>query len=268
MNWKNYLKKSGIFSFCTLAFVTGAFAKCPSPEQVKKALINWRPELKKSAADLQKGSLEVKPFPVPGMCQVILKKGRRFTFYVSEDARYIFLGHIIDAKKGIDFTRIANAKFMAQTISKEQMKKLDKLVDFTYGNGRRVVYFITDPYCPFCKKAEKLVYRIAKKRKFKFKVILYPLEVIHPGATKVSVSLLCDGKGYEGLMEVIRGEYKASNECQAGKKKIEENEKFIRDTLKVIGVPAFVFPTKDGKGRLIMGLLSRNELKELAKELF
>ena len=83
--------------------------------------------------------------------------------------------------------------------------------------------------------------------KITVKVILLPLERLHPNAKAKAVSLVCDKKGFKELMNG----YKSSNQCEIGKKKIHKNIKFLIKELKIRATPTFVFPDGEVKSGLI-----------------
>jgi thiol:disulfide interchange protein DsbC len=207
--------------------------------------------------------LSIKKIKVAGLCEVVIKFGgtRKSLFYTDSTGRYIITGRIFDlvTKRNITGERLAelNKRFL----NKKQLAKLDKMVDFTYGNSSRAIYFIVDPDCPYCKRAEAIINQLVQEGKLKVKVILLPLERLHPQAKKKAVAIICDKKGFKGLLM----SYSSENQCKSGKDKIKRNIKFLMNELKIYATPTFVFPD----GEIRSGVLPRyyilDKLKKLAR---
>ncbi len=233
----------------------GYSSKCPSVKKFQSNFFKFQPKFK----GLVK-VVSIKKSVVPGLCQVVLKlnNARKAIIYTDYEGRFIISGNIIDMKNKENITRENLIKLNEIKLSKELMKKLEKMVDITYGKGHKVLYFITDPDCPFCKRAERIVYKLAKKGLIKVKVILFPLVAIHPHSKEKSVSLICDKKGYKALLQG----YESKNQCKLGEKKIKENIDFLIKKLHISAVPAFVFPN----GQVRVGILPEKEILKLLGE--
>jgi len=88
------------------------------------------------------------------------------------------------------------------------------------------------------------------------KVILYPLP-IHPEAKKKSISMVCDKRGYKDIHRKIS----TKNQCEEGKKAIEENIRFLQ-SIGVSGTPTLI----GMNGRYIVGVpKSPDELNRLVQ---
>lgn len=48
----------------------------------------------------------------------------------------------------------------------------------------------------FVKKAENVLDQLVKEGKISVKVVLYPLEALHPQAKSKAIALICDKKGF------------------------------------------------------------------------
>ncbi len=216
---------------------------CPTKEEVQKKL-----SVLKRKLTIEK----VEKTPIPGICEVIVKLSdiQKGIFYIDSTGRYIITGSILDIKTLKNLTRERLQAINKRFISKSELSKLDKMVDIVYGKSKNVVYFITDPDCPFCKRAERILDKLVKEGKLTVKVILLPLEVLHPDAKKKAISLVCDNKGFKALMKG----YKSSNQCERGKEKIDKNIDYLINHLKVRATPTFIFP--DGEVR--PGIINEN----------
>jgi len=230
-------------------------SKCPSVKEFKTQFFKFQPKFR----NLVKVD-KVSPAPIPGLCEVLLelkRTGQRAIVYTDSSGRFIITGNIIDMKRRVNLTREHLLKLNEKKLSKKELNHLKKLVNMVYGKKGATIYFITDPECPFCRKAEQIVYDLAKEGKLRAKVILFPLEAIHPGSTKMSVSLICDKKGYKAL---LKG-YSSSNQCKEGKEKVNANVDFIMKKLHITAVPVFITPD----GRVRVGIMSKEELLDFAR---
>ncbi len=235
-----------LFFFGSLSF--GWAGKCPPGDQVLAAFKRVFPQAQKFKVK------EVKPSPVEGLCEVILETGpkRYLPVYVDKTAHYAFVGQLLDLRKGKNISRAHLSKL--SRLSPQEIKKLEKLVAFTVGNGSKSFYLVTDPDCPFCKRLEKTLDDLLKDEKIKVQVILFPLERLHPQAKKKCIAIICDQKGWPGL---TKG-YISDHQCKEGIKKVEEAQKIL-PLLGIRGTPAIILPD----GRLIFGAQPKERLEKL-----
>ena len=226
--------------FLSCNSVKSSSNNCPKKEDIEKNL-----NIIKQGLSIEK----VEESPIPGLCEVIvnLPNTQKGIFYIDSTGRYIVSGSILDIKTFKNLTQEKLQAINKRILSKEALSKLDKMTDIVYGNSKNVVYFITDPDCPYCKKAENILNKMVTEGKIMVKVILLPLEALHSDAKVKAISLLCDKKGFKELMNG----YKSSNQCEIGKKKINENINFIINELKIRATPTFVFPDGEVRSGLI-----------------
>ncbi|MFN3921619.1 MAG: DsbC family protein [Caldimicrobium sp.] len=222
--------------------------KCPKLEDFQKTIDS-----------IQKGiSLEkIENSPILGLCEVVVKlpEGERGIFYTDSSGKFIVSGNIIDISVKKNLTAEKLALLNKRVLSPENLKELDKVVAFTWGNASKYVYFITDPDCPFCKQAEGILEELVTAGKLSVKVILFPLEPIHPEAKAKSISIICDNKGFEGLK---RG-YLSKNQCESGKSIVESSINLMQK-LRVRGTPTFVFPDGEIKSGVLSAEVILNKL--------
>jgi len=191
---------------------------------------------------------------VKGICEVIIEsRGQKKLTYVDESGKYLIVGRLIDIKARKDLTQSRATEL--NRLSPEQMKELEKLVAFTAGNKGPVVYLVTDPDCPHCKRAEKILLPLVKEGKIQVKVILMPLEAIHPEAKAKAISVICEKKGLEALISGYKGK-----QCEEGKKKVEAAMKTL-PKLGIRATPTYIF----SDGRVVSGVLEAERLLSLAR---
>ena len=241
LNLKNFL----ILFFSLLFFiscknVSSSSNNCPKKEDMQKILDSIKPGLK-----IEK----IEKSPVPGLCEVIVKlsETQKGIFYTDSQGKYIISGSIFDIKNFRNLTQEKLQAINKRFLSQDELSKLDKMADIVYGNSKNVVYLITDPDCPYCRRAESILNKMVSEGKITVKVILLPLEGLHSDAKAKAISLICDKKGFK---ELIEG-YKSSNQCEIGKKKIHKNIKFLIKELKIRATPTFVFPDGEVRSGLI-----------------
>ncbi len=219
-----------------------ASASCPSKKTLERAIQKtFRQRLE---------IVDIKPAEVAGLCQIQIKfRNQNRLIYSDSKGSYIIAGQLFSTKDGRNLTREAMTEI--NKLSKEELKKLDKLSAFTLGNKGPVIYFVTDPHCPYCKKAEQIIEPMAKAGKLTVKYILFPLK-FHKGAKEECISIICDNKGLEGF----RNRYRSENQCEKGKKQIEDAMKFLMSK-GISGTPTYIFPD----GRYHSGVMDKKALE-------
>lgn len=235
------MKKTTMFVLSSLFFlisckggVSQSF-NCPKKEDLQKTLDT-----------IQKGLVleKIENSPIAGLCEVVVKLSEtdRALFYTDQKGQYVVSGNIIELSTKKNLTSEKVALLNKRVLGKDALAELEKVVAFTWGTGGNTLYFITDPDCPFCKQAESILEELVKAGKVTVKVILFPLEAIHPEAKAKSISIICDQKGYEGL----KTGYKSKNQCAVGIQKVEGAVSLMQK-LGVKGTPTFVFPDGEMK---------------------
>ncbi|MCX7823507.1 MAG: DsbC family protein [Syntrophobacterales bacterium] len=222
---------------------------CPTVQQVQegiKKVFNQSFEVKKVQPSKE----------LPGICEAhVLVQERYNILYVDEKGKYFFAGNLIEIATGKNLTQEASQELNKLTV--DDVKKLTSLVAFTVGKKGPEVYFITDPQCPYCKKALPTLKKLTDEGKLKVHVVLFPLS-IHPGAKEQSISIICDKKELPGL----ESGYKSENQCEEGKKKVEGAESFLQ-TKGIRGTPSYIFPN----GKVNVGMIDSEEnLLKMAEE--
>ncbi len=232
-----------LFVFNSCKKVSSYSENCPKKEVIQKNLDNIQPGI-----IIEK----IEKSPIPELCEVIIKisETQKGIFYVDSKGKYIISGNILEFNSLKNLTQEKLQLINKRFLTKEQISKLDKITDIIYGNSKNIIYFITDPDCPHCKKSEIILDQLVKENKLTIKVILFPIEALHPDAKQKAISLICDKKGFKELMEG----YKSSNQCEVGKKKVDQNINFLFNELKINATPTFIFPD----GEVKTGVLNEN----------
>lgn len=120
-----------------LALPAAAAAQCPTAEQVSASI---QEVFKRPGIEVRK----VSPAPAKGLCEVVVAfQGRPNILYTDATGGYFVTGHLLDARSGKDLTDETLSAL--NSLSPEEMKKVEALVALTVGTKGPVVYFVTDP---------------------------------------------------------------------------------------------------------------------------
>ncbi len=229
--------------FFITAFLTALMSSC-SKLETKSDVCPSSSKLKSSLEKVAGSGYEIvyeKPSKeMPGICQVIVKQGvRPIVFFTNKDASYILVGNLIDTKTGENLTEKLTSNYRALKNQKES--SLSNYVAFTYGNGPKYVYFITDPKCPFCHGAEPMIKKWADKNSVQIRVVLFPLP-IHPGAFEEAVGIVCHYKNSPQGWEALRNAYTAPplSQCDSGKAFVEDTMNYLENDMHIEGTPILI----------------------------
>ncbi|MGB9712498.1 MAG: DsbC family protein [Dissulfurimicrobium sp.] len=237
---------AALFIFLSItAGLTDLFAEvgCPQQEAVQKAVSEI---FKKTNIKVVK----ISPSQVPGLCEVQLKLNeQKGIIYTDSKGEFLVAGQLYRTSDGTNITQ--QAAMELNRFSAAEMERLSSLTAFKIGKGK-VVYLVTDPQCPYCKKAEETIVPMAQAGQLELRVLLFPLP-FHQGAKEESISIICDNKGIEGL----KSRYRSENQCEAGKKKVEDTIAFLSKK-GITGTPTYIFQD----GLFHSGVLSADELKK------
>lgn len=120
-----------------LAVPAAAQAQCPSTEQVSGSI---QDVFKRPGIEVRK----VTPAAAKGLCEVVVSfQGKPNVLYVDAAGGHFVTGHLIDVKSGRDLTEETLSAL--NSLSPEEMKKVEALVAMTVGTKGPAVYFVTDP---------------------------------------------------------------------------------------------------------------------------
>jgi len=216
---------------------------CPSKDKVKENI--EKTFRRKIEVD------KVTPSEIEGLCDVQIKlQGQNRIVYTDKNSKYFIAGQIYRASDQTNITKEAVQKL--NKFTKQELEKLESMVAFTLGTKGKTLYFVTDPQCPYCKKAESILEPLANEGKIQVKFLFFPLK-FHKGAKEECISILCDNKGIEGF----RQRYKSDNQCVEGKKKVEETLSFLQKK-GINGTPTYIFMN----GLYHSGVLQRSDLEK------
>jgi thiol:disulfide interchange protein DsbC len=147
-------------------------------------------------------------------------------FFVSSDGKSIVPNSMVFVNNKPIFT-----KSLQPELGKIDFKLTEK-DRFVYNpSGKKPLIMFTDPDCPFCKKAMEKIQNY--NGEYRVVVKYFPLEQIHPGATKKAIDEQAE------WLKKTRTDLKGADILQEAKKMVEED---IAEAQKagIGGVPAYV----------------------------
>ncbi len=202
-------------------------AQCPPKEKLQEGI-------RKTFPRLQFEIIRIDPSSFKGLCQIQLKIGaQNHLLYTDIQGEFVLAGNLHELKTGKNLTQEAFQSL--NRLTPEELRQLESLTAFTLGQGKKVVYLVTDPQCPYCKQAETLLKKLVEKEDLMVRFLFFPLDS-HRGAREQCVSILCDQKGIEGYDTGYRSE----NQCPEGIKKVEQTMALMQKK-GINSTPTFIF---------------------------
>lgn len=238
-----FFAATALFTCFSLFFGLEALsAQCPSVDKIQGNVKRLFPNIE---------VVKILPSEAKGLCQIQVKfGGQNRLLYTDAQGDYFLAGNLIEARTGKNVTMEATQ--LLNRLTAEELRQLEPLTAMTLGQGSRVVYFVTDPQCPYCKQAEAILKKMAEKGEITVRFLFFPLPS-HKGAKEQCVSLLCDKKGIEDWDK----NYKSENQCPEGIKKVEDTISWLQRK-GIASTPTFIF----SDGLFHSGLLPEEALRQ------
>ncbi len=111
--------------------------------------------------------------------------------YTNEDARYFFVGNLVDFKNKTNVTEQRQQELSQIDISQLPLEDAIKNVK---GNGERKLYIFSDPDCPYCQRLEQELTTVNNVTIYTF---MMPLKALHPNAETIAKKVWCSDNRYE-----------------------------------------------------------------------
>jgi len=228
-------------------YAVSAMAGCPSQAQVKEQLDRLTQD-KVEVIAVQRSAL-------PGICEVAFRLRSRLQMaYIDADGGHFFFGKIVEADTGRNLTDESLAEI--NRLSAREMEELPALTAFSIGSDTaQLLYYVTDPQCPYCKRGEEDLKKMAAQGTVHVRFLLLPLD-FHKGAKEQCISVVCDKKG----LEDFEGGYRSKNQCEEGRILVESTVDLLKKK-GITGTPAYIF----GDGRIHVGVLRSVDLERWLK---
>ena len=174
---------------------------------------------------------KVQKSEIKGLYEVQMKNGK----IIYTDGNYLMLGHIFTFD-GKDITQEKIDRLMAKDIEEIDLSKALKI-----GNGKTRVIEISDPECPYCRRAEKFF----KNKNVSRYVFFMPLP-FHKNAKPLAIHILCSDNPEKEYEKVMSGNIADKLiYCKQGEIQLQEMEKIAKQ-LNVRGTPIFWVETEQG----------------------
>jgi thiol:disulfide interchange protein DsbC len=232
----------GLIVSAAFSFSGPADAQCP-PQKLVEDLIAKFDSPEKRLIDLV-------PSVYKGLCEAhVMLNGKTHIFYMDASGDFFLMGQLYDSASGRNVTRetIEAITFF----SPEEMIQLKDLSVISIGTSGKVLYFATDPNCPYCKKGEEVLIRMAQSGDVQVHFLFFPLESYKDSRPR-SISVICDKKS----LEDFHGGYISENQCADGIRNVDATRRILSQK-GVSGNPAYIFPDR----RFHVGLLDETELR-------
>ena len=139
---------------------------------------------------------QVVPSPLPGLYEVVMGLNVAFS---DAEGRYFIFGHLYDMQTQRDLT--AERKESLAKIDWSALP-LENSIRFINGKGERVLAVFSDPDCPYCKKVEAELAKLANVTIYLFP---FPLQSLHPNAVAKSTAIWCAKDRAQAWRDALTG---------------------------------------------------------------
>jgi len=183
----------------------------------------------------------VQETPLAGIFEVRIQ-GHEGPQIIYTDARgtYFLTGHLIDATRDLDLTAERLRKLTAVEFSSLPPELAVKI---QRGNGKRTLAMFSDPYCPYCRRFERVLKQVDDVTVY---VFMYP--VIRPAAADHSRSVWCSKDRAKAWLELAASDQPkvpaAPATCANPVNKVLE----LGRSLRVNGTPTLFFADGERSG--------------------
>lgn len=193
---------------------------------------------------------EITPSPVKGVYEVVFGKN---IAYVDDTGRYFFFGGLFDMQTSRDLAAERRSQLDRVDIASLPLKDSFTV---TRGNGKRQLYVLSDPDCPYCRELEG---EIAELKDVSIHYFLYPIVQLHPNAREISNGIWCSKDRGQAWMSYMNTRTKPSKDVLAGcdTGAIDRNLS-LGTQLGVKGTPTMIA----ADGRMAAGLKKAAELND------
>ncbi|WP_151804130.1 DsbC family protein [Acinetobacter bereziniae] len=173
--------------------------------------------------------------------------------YTNEEAKYFFVGNLIDLKEQKNLTAEREQTLKSIDVKALPLKQAIKHVK---GKGERTIYVFSDPDCPYCQHLEKELKNVDNVTIYLF---LYPITRLHPNAENVSQQIWCAKNPYQAWQDYTLDKKQPSS-TKSCTTPVEKNIALAK-TLNVDGTPTFFLQD----GSRISGARDAGEIELLLK---
>ncbi len=238
------LSAAGLLAASALLFGAAppARAQCPPREKIQQVIARFE------APD--RSLVALQPTEFENLCEVQVRLNQRVhIFYTGPAGDFLIMGQLYEAKTGRNLTREKIEQ--VNLFSAEEMQRLEALTAIRLGEGPKTLFYATDPHCPYCKKGEETLKKLAAQGEITARILFFPLDS-YKDSRRQSIAVICDKKS----LDDFHNGYLSDNQCAEGERVIEETREILARK-GVTGTPTYIFPD----ARYHSGLLEEAELR-------
>ncbi len=125
---------------------------------------------------------QIRTSPIAGLYEILAPDG---LIYVDATGEHLVMGQIVDTANRHNLTL---ERWNALNAIDFETLPLSLAIKSVHGKGTRQLAVFADPECPYCQELET---RLANVDDVTVYTFLFPLESVHPGATKKAHQLWC-----------------------------------------------------------------------------
>lgn len=190
--------------------------------------------------------------PVPGLYEVVVGPQ---VIYVTEDARYVLRGDVIDLEQRKNITLPSLNKAKLQAVEKVGE---DNMLIFAPENTRYTVTVFTDIDCGFCRKLHKEMDEY-NKRGIRVRYLLFPRAGVESPSFSKAVSVWCAKDPKEAMTQAKLGKVVEEMKCDNPVRR----HMALGEAMGVTGTPALLL----ANGEMIPGYIPPDKMERLLSEL-
>jgi thiol:disulfide interchange protein DsbC len=195
----------------------------------------------------------VNPTPMRGLYEVVTDTS---IIFVDDSLTHFMLGEMFDIKSKKNLTAPTLKRLDVEMARKDAAQESELLAHINLahafvekkGNGQRIIYLVTDPACPYCKKLELTLDAVTNVTIHRFMVPFHGAS-----STRSATATWCSKNKLETWRRELAGESSQATTCDTP---LQQNLLLAR-ALKVEGTPTMFTPD----GRKVSGALSKKDLE-------
>ena len=152
--------------------------------------------------------------------------------YTDKDARYLFIGQVLNLETKEDYTQKALKKI--STVDFAELPK-DLAIKVVKGNGERTIAVFSDPNCRYCKQFEYNLQNVDNVI-----VYVYPFNILSEDSVALSKNVWCSpdpAQAWQDWMVKDKAPAQASTACVFPNEKIRA----LGEKLNIRGTPTIFF---------------------------
>jgi len=230
------------------ALIAGAVLALVSSPLLAGAQAKIKARMEKLLPEYKIGSVD--ETPVKGLYEVTM--GAQ-VFYVSDDARYMVQGRLIDLANREDLTEPRKAKARMRAI--DEIGE-ENMVIFAPDKYDHTVTVFTDTECGYCRKLHREI-KDYEAEGIRVRYVFFPRAGVGSSSYNEAVSVWCSDDRERALTEAKAGKKLPAKSCKNPVKKHME----VGEQLGIAGTPAIVLEGGD----MVPGYVPAKRLAEMLK---